>query len=509
MTSSNVPSTTPVTPPVTPKDASAVVLLRDRDDPKVFWVKRSQKMKFMAGYYAFPGGQRDPEDSLVPVANCTDSEEAHMIACAAREIFEETGVLIARGGESLTSERRSLLRRELVEDRLGFNALLELTGLIVDARDFTAAPRWVTPHYMPRRYDTRFYAVWLPEGQETEIIPGELELGEWLRPAEALQRWCDGGCLIATPILHMLQTLSLGIDGFVERLDSVSQAERDRHERIEMRLGFFLCPLRTPTIPPATHTNCYVIGGEEMVVIDPGSAYPEEQEKLDTLIESLQGEGRRIREVIITHLHTDHVGGVRHLVERFSLPVAAHRLTAEAIASSITVDRLIEDGDLILLGGEPYWRLRAIWSPGHARGHLSFYEERTGTLISGDLVVGFGTVVIAPPEGNLNDYLASLRKLLKLPRLTALLPGHGPILEDARGKIEEYIAHRLEREEQIIGLLAERPRSIPELVGIIYADLPEAIHPFAAASVEAHLEKLEGEERVVRVDGGYALRGSI
>jgi hypothetical protein len=89
------------------------------------------------------------------------------------------------------------------------------------------------------------------------------------------------------------------------------------------------------------------------------------------------------------------------------------------------------------------------------------------------------------------------------------LPGHGPILEDARGKIEEYITHRLEREEQIIGLLGERPRSIPDLVKIIYADLPEAMHRYAAASVEAHLEKLQGEERVVLVDGGYALRGSI
>ena len=101
------------------------------------------------------------------------------------------------------------------------------------------------------------------------------------------------------------------------------------------------------------------------------------------------------------------------------------------------------------------WRLRALWTPGHAQGHLSFYEERTGTLLTGDCVVGFGTVVIAPPEGNMVDYLASLRRYLSLPRLTALMPGHGPVIANARERIEEYLAHRVEREAQIVTILCD------------------------------------------------------
>lgn len=487
---------------VTPKDAAAIILLRDPDDPKVFWVKRAKTLKFMANYHAFPGGQRDAEDTEVPMINAENDADAVMRVAALRELFEETGVLIARGAEELSAARRAALRQELHEERTSFKDLLARARLQLDASLLTEAPRWVTPPHLPRRYDTRFYAAWLPAGQETEIIPGELEEGEWLRPKEALQRWMDGDCLIVTPIFCALQALKEGADDFAARMLCVSQEQRDHLERrVEMRYGFYLCPLRTPTIPPATHTNCYLVGGDELVVIDPGSPYPDQQALLDEVIEDFLHANRRVREIIITHLHPDHVGGVRHLAERFKLPVAAHRLTAAAIKDEVRVDRLIEDGEVIELreaATGTTWRLRALWTPGHARGHLSLYEERTGTLLTGDCVVGLGTVVIAPPEGNMNDYLHSLRRYLELPRLTALMPGHGPVLADARAKIEEYLAHRGAREAMIITAIKNGARTIPQIVKMVYTDVPEAMHQLAELSVLAHLEKLISESKVMR-----------
>jgi ribonuclease/clavin/mitogillin len=494
-----------MTPPVTPKDAAAMILLRDPEDLKVFWVRRSLKLFFMGGYHAFPGGQRDAGDFQVRVLNCADAAAAAMRVCAAREVFEETGLLIARGAERVTAERRAALRRELSAGQISFGEVLAREELMLDAELLLEAPRWVTPPNVPRRFNTWFFAAWLPKGQETEVIPGELDYGEWLRPREALRKWQDGECLIATPILHTMQALNDGVADFTERLFRVSQEERDEHQRIELRHGFYVFPVRTPTLPPATHTNCYIVGGAELVVIDPASPYEEEQRKLDALIDSLMAEGRRVREIIITHLHQDHIGGVSHLAERIGVPVAAHRLTAEALEGAVRVNRLIEDHDLIELRGGVGWRLRALWTPGHARGHLCFYEERTGTLITGDLVVGMGTVVIAPPEGNMRDYLASLQRLLALPRLTALFPAHGPSLIDARGKIEEYIAHRLEREAKIVNAMSEGARAIPEIVQAVYTDVPEARHQLAACSVLAHLEKLEAEGRVRRAREEFAL----
>lgn len=483
-----------------------MVLLRDPEDPKVFWVRRSLKMFFMGGYHAFPGGQRDQSDFSLCVLNCDDAEAASFRACAAREMFEEAGVLVARGAERLSRKQLAALRRELGEDQITFQELLEREGLALDAQLLVELPRWVTPPFAPRRFNTWFFAAWLPEGQETEVIPGELESGQWVRPRDALWMWHNGECLIATPILHTLKALDEDSERFAELLHQVPQEERDLHRRIELREGFFIFPVRTPTLPPATHTNCYAVGGAEMVIIDPGSPYEEEQRALDDLIASFISEGRRLREIIITHLHPDHIGGVMHLAESFNLPVATHRITAEALRGTVRVDRLIEDRDLIELGDEPGWHLRALWTPGHARGHLSFYEERTGSLITGDLVVGLGTVVIAPPEGNMADYLASLRRMLELPHLTALFPGHGPSLVDARGKIEEYIAHRLAREANIVKAMAASSRTIPEIVKAVYTDVPENLHQLAAESVLAHLEKLEAEGRVRRVGDRFALR---
>lgn len=498
--------------PVTPRDAAAMVLLRDPEDPKVFWVKRARTLSFMARYHAFPGGQREAADAEIAIENVPPSPDemtAVMRVAAIREIFEETGVLIARGVERLSTERRLALRQELAADRISFKELLAAENLKLDAGLLTEIPRWVTPPALPRRYDTRFYAAWLPAGQETEIIPGELEEGEWLRPAEALQRWIDGECLVVTPITSALQALAVGTADFADRLHSVPQSERDHSEsRIEMRYGIYLCALRTPTIPPATHTNCYLVGTDEMVVIDPGSPYPDQQERLDTVIELFLGQGRRVREILITHLHPDHIGGVMHLAEKFNLPVAAHRQTAEAIKSDVRVDRFIEDNDLIELHEQATglsWRLRAMWTPGHARGHLSFHEERTGSLITGDCVVGFGTVVIAPPEGNMIDYLASLRRYLELPRLTALMPGHGPVLADARAKIEEYIAHRQAREDMIVQAMAGGAQTAAQIVKAVYTDVPEAMHQLAELSVLAALEKLETEGRVARDGDRFAV----
>jgi endoribonuclease LACTB2 len=495
--------------PATPKDAAAMILLRDQQDPKVFWVKRAQTLSFMASYHAFPGGQRDGGDAEIPIINEQELDEVVMRVTAIREVFEETGVLIARGAEQLAPERRAEMRHELETGQTSFRDLLAREGLTLDAALLTETPRWVTPASLPRRYDTRFYSAWLPEGQEPEIIPGELESGEWLRAEEGLRRFTDGDCLIVTPITSVLRALTGGAGDLAERMRLVPQSERDHLEhRVEFRYGFYLTALRTPTIPPATHTNCYLVGGDELVVIDPGSPYREEQAILDEVLDRFLAEGKRVREILITHLHPDHIGGVRHLAERYGLPVATHRLTAEDIAGDVRVDRLIEDEEIIELreaatGVE--WKLRALWTPGHARGHLSFYEERTGTLLTGDCVVGFGTVVIAPPEGNMLDYLASLRRYLGLPRLTALMPGHGPVLANPREKIEEYIAHRLAREGKILNALEPYAQTIPEIVATVYADTPAALHQLAELSVLAHLEKLEAESIVSRRSDQWSL----
>jgi len=491
----------------TPKDAAAIILLKDRDDPRVFWVKRSPKLQFMGGFHAFPGGQLDKEDSSIAVRDC-DGAEASMRVCAVREFFEETGVLLARGADRLSVEKIAEKRRAMAEGTKSFRDVLAEDDLEIARLDFEAAGRWVTPPFAPRRFDTWFFLAWMPDGQEALIELGELESGEWIKPSEALARWKRGEIVMAPPTLHIIRALAThgdSIETLSPALTSIPEANRGMVRRIEFRPGIFLFPVRTPTLPPATHTNCYIIGGEELIVIDPASAYEEEQRELDTFLDSLFEEGRRVRELILTHLHPDHIGGANHLRERLGVPVAAHRLTAERISHSVKVDRLIDENDLIELTGDAGWRLRALHTPGHSRGHLCFYEEITGAIITGDLIVGVGTVVIDPPEGNMLDYFNSLRRLLALPKLSVLLPAHGPAIGSAREKIEEYIEHRTMRENKILGAVRAGASTPRDVVEVAYTDVHPSMYGLAERSTVAHLEKLEAEGRVSRHNGVYRI----
>jgi glyoxylase-like metal-dependent hydrolase (beta-lactamase superfamily II) len=132
-------------------------------------------------------------------------------------------------------------------------------------------------------------------------------------------------------------------------------------------------------------------------------------------------------------------------------------------------------------------------TPGHARGHLCFHEETTGTLISGDNIVGLGSVLIDPPEGNMRDYLRSLERMRALPNLSVIFPGHGPAIANPYAKIDEYISHRQEREKHVLQAVREGATTAKEIVARVYTDVSPKAHAMAERAVLAHLEKLEAD----------------
>jgi glyoxylase-like metal-dependent hydrolase (beta-lactamase superfamily II)/8-oxo-dGTP pyrophosphatase MutT (NUDIX family) len=481
---------------VVPKDAAAVILLRQDTDPQrpeVYWVKRSEKLAFLGGYHAFPGGQIDAGDAEVDVRNSPDAMTSAMISGAARELFEELGVLAARGGETLTKGQRASLLDDLESGRVSWPALLKHYELFLDANDFTYVGRWVTPPFNARRFDTWFFLVNCPSKQEPYLTAGELEDGEWITAAEAYQRWLRDEVVAVPPTLHALRTIAGGVTpDLVERFLSNINAQGEIARRITFRPNYICFPVRTPTRPPATHTCCYLIHtSQEMLVVDPGSPYEDEQQALAECIDEMIAEGRRVREIIITHLHPDHIGGVNALKAHLGgdVPVATHRQTAEAL-SDIHVDRFIADGDVITLEGEPQIRLTAMHTPGHARGHLCFHDADRGALLTGDNILGVGSVLIDPPEGNMRDYLDSLQRMRSLPNLSVLFCGHGPAVATPYKKIDEYISHRLEREQYILQAVREGATDPKQIVAKVYTDISPKAYAMAERSVLAHLEKL-------------------
>jgi glyoxylase-like metal-dependent hydrolase (beta-lactamase superfamily II) len=225
------------------------------------------------------------------------------------------------------------------------------------------------------------------------------------------------------------------------------------------------------------------------VVVDPGTPYPEQIDGLVKALRRLEGEGRTVSAIWLTHHHPDHVGGVEVLRAALGVPVCAHRETAAKLgAVGITIDRELTDGQRVVLAGDPPFPVRVIHTPGHAKGHLAFLDETYGSLLGGDLTAGVGTIVIDPPEGNLDDYLESLRLARALEART-LFPSHGPPTITVARKLDEYIAHRRWREQGVLDGWRKGLRG-QDLLGVVYDDIPEVALPLAARQLRAHLESL-------------------
>jgi glyoxylase-like metal-dependent hydrolase (beta-lactamase superfamily II)/8-oxo-dGTP pyrophosphatase MutT (NUDIX family) len=469
---------------------------------QVFWLRRGAHLSFAAGFYAFPGGAVDRDDANVPVDG-SEGPATALRAAAARELFEETGVLCAEGTEKLTETELSRLRADVLAGSISFGAALAARGLRLRRIHLLEAGRWITPPFMPSRFDARFFLLELPRGQRPQFWPGEHAEGAWVSPDEALRNWEAGMTLLHPPVLHALQTLSrfTNAEEIAGRLRAPPNVLDFVPERIEFQRGIRLFALRTPTLPPATHTNCYVLGNRELLIVDPGAEDESECERLFSFLSVLASEGMTPTAVFLTHHHMDHVGGVSAVKQKFRLPIWCHQKTASRLIER--ADRILMDGESVELSGEPPMRFDVAHTPGHARGHLCLIEQRSRAAIVGDMVAGTGTILIDPPEGDMGDYLDQLRRLRAL-RVGALYPAHGPIIPDGPGKLTQYLEHRAERESRVLDAVQRGASSIQEIASAAYTDVADFLHPIAARSTEAILIKLVREGGVKREGDRYS-----
>ncbi len=250
-------------------------------------------------------------------------------------------------------------------------------------------------------------------------------------------------------------------------------------------------------------TGTYIVGRGKVAVIDPG---PTDPAHIDALTNALRHE--TVTHILVTHTHRDHSPGTVELQRRTGAPSFAfgpHPLPKGALAveeggdHDFQPDEIMTDGDTLDGHG---WTLTALHTPGHISNHLCFNLREEQALFSGDHVMGWSTTVISPPDGNMTDYYASLRRLL--PREEdRYYPTHGaPIDMHSTGLkpqrfVQALLQHRAGREEQILRCLSAAPQTIPQMVTTMYHDVPSYLHPAAARSVLAHLIHMTEEGRVV------------
>ena len=238
-----------------------------------------------------------------------------------------------------------------------------------------------------------------------------------------------------------------------------------------------------PSPGTLTGTNTYVLdAGGVVTVVDPG---PDDATHLQAVLRAAEPLGR-VRAVLVTHGHADHLPAAVPLAAATGASIVGH-------PNLPGVQHPLADGETLALG--PALALTALDTPGHTEDSLCYWEPAARALFTGDLVAGSGSLVVDDRPGGLARSLASLRRLQALGPCT-IYPGHGPIVADGQAKLAEYLAHRAEREQQILELLAARPRSADALVSAIYVDVPPALLGHAARNVRAHLGRLADEGRI-------------
>lgn len=270
--------------------------------------------------------------------------------------------------------------------------------------------------------------------------------------------------------------------------------------------GVELFPALTPTLPPATHTNSYALGGREVALVEPATPYEDERRAWLEWARGIESSGRSIVAILLTHHHIDHVGGAAFFARELEVPVWAHEATGARV-TDVPIARRLADGEVIELDGPERRAYRALHTPGHAPGHLCFHDEAEGVIVAGDMVASVGTILIDPVEGDMGEYLAQLDRLASLGANVAL-PAHGEPIDAPEALFRRYIEHRLMREAKVVAALSQAgatPSQAEALVPIVYADTPPPLWPLARLSLEAHLLKLERDGRARRGAAGWEI----
>lgn len=474
--------------PAEPRIAAACIIVRGDTEPLILLAQRSAAMKFMAGHYVFPGGRIQDDENVARVVGADDAEHARAVQGVAREVFEETGLLCVRGSlpsrETLRDARLRLLRGEL-----DFHDLLAEHQLSIIAADFETAGEWLTPASSPIRFATKYYLYKLQDEQQEELIEGEIIELSWFTAAEARSRWLTGELRISTPVAYTLRQLAgAPLATALPFLKRGTERVPGEHNWFEIRRGITLVPVKSATLPPATHTNCIIVGEENFYIIDPGANQPEELNHLVRQIDHLIELGGKPEAILLTHSHPDHTDAADALRERYGVPILAHAAAADQLAFKI--DRFLSDGEILTSGRDPQWRLQCLHTPGHDPSHLCFLETSTGSLLAGDMVANPGSIVVSRQfAGDMGDFIRSLERLLEVD-CKLIIPAHGHPVGKPREFIQQQLDHRLWREAKIKQAYEDGATTFEELLAKAYDDAPPQALPWARHALDAHLAKL-------------------
>ncbi|MFI4931777.1 MAG: MBL fold metallo-hydrolase [Burkholderiales bacterium] len=547
--------------PPQPRHSASLIVLRDAaDGVEVLMLRRAEREGDQnSGAAVFPGGHLDAEDKLAhPFANGLDDARASALldnsaggldywVAAIRECFEEAGLLLAVDAKGQWVDLAAFgddvvlaLRHDLHAGRVNLAALCQRHDWRLATDQLHYFSHWLTPPGRPKRFDTRFLIAIAPPRQTASADETESAELMWIKPAAALaaerklklmlvteetlrtlaafQRADDAIAFAVKPreVPLMMPRIGSSAKGMrpvlpshwayaeVGRLDPEGRGDvgiellPGRAVRLSQRIVRVTADNGSVMTGPGT--NSYFVGdpGGPCALIDPG---PDDPAHVGALLAAAPGP---ITRILVTHTHKDHSPAAQAMHAATGAPlfgrVADHPEWQDAAFKPHTV---LSHGERVVLGND--CTLRVVHTPGHASNHLCYLLEQEKLLFTGDHLMQGSTVVINPPDGDMQAYLQSLRALLDLD-LEWLAPGHGFLIDQPHQVVNRTVAHRLQREATVVSALRSTGGGdVDALLPVVYSDVPERMHPVAARSLRAHLLKLRADGRAVESAGHWSL----
>ena len=520
--------------------AATVLLLRDgQSGVEVLMTRRSAKASFAPGAYVFPGGGIDAADALAHGQSTRRASQSDLhltqAIAAIRESFEELGILLARRADGSHASDADIAN---LDRHLPFAAQCQAQGLHLAADEVYVLAHWVTDRDLPKRFDVPFLVARMPAGQQAVADESEQFEPVWLSPAQALARHAADQMFMLFPTIRTLERLRsyTSVDAVLAdcaRNEEPLWTSCPRAGMLQGRQARFMehesafgelhltspdgqivhaldwqtarpVPLRhnlqrltapNPGVMTGPGTNSYLVGEADTgyIVIDPG---PADADHLQSLWLAAGGD---IRMIVCTHSHPDHSPGAQPLQALCAArpPILGLPSATTARANSEFVpDRALAHGERLQLGqGESTHTLLVLHTPGHAANHVCLVLLEDGLLFSGDHILNGSTTVVDPPDGDMNDYLASLDLLSAAcdeHQIEFILPAHGYVLDQASQAIARLRAHRLQREAKILRVMQANPQgTMDDWVAQAYDDVNPRIWPVAKRSLLAHVQRLE------------------
>ena len=491
--------------------SASVVLSREKSGGhEILLGHRVSELASFPDYWAFPGGgiSRVDIEAAKILKGKLEVRDSHEEACFAllREMVEEVG--LSPDGNGSIIEVSSDIRESVCEDKSEWLRLVNEGRIEIEGFSCQMITDRTTPPFSPMRFQNYFFHV--PMGRSLAsptFPPGRSEFDDfrWWNPRDLIRQWEENTVRLPPPIVTLVRDLSRMIEeegGLLRACEKLSVSPPSGDHRIEFAPGVEAFPLRTETIPPSTHTNCYILGelGGECVVVDPAAISEESLIYLESKISRVISSGSKIVATIFTHRHSDHIGNLSRISEIYKAPIWASRTTLRSISHEGTSSTIREGDSFTLKGPSGNMKWDVIETPGHCPGHICLVGD--SGVVSGDNCVVVGTILVPSSEGDMDSYIAGLRRILSLDP-PMLFPGHGPACTNPPRLLERYIKHRLARHNSVIDAVSSGSRTVEEIAIAAYHDSPDA-NPFLSRDQTlSHLNSLVATGKVELRENGY------